>query len=29
MQDYAGYKLHPWVHLQLNVPVAYDELSAQ
>lgn len=27
MPDYAGYKLHPWVHLQVNVPNAYDELS--
>lgn len=29
MPDYAGYKLHPWVHLQVNVPVAHDELSAK
>jgi glyoxylase-like metal-dependent hydrolase (beta-lactamase superfamily II) len=28
MPDYAGYKLHPWVHSQVNVPAAYDELSA-
>ena len=29
MTDYAGYQLHPWVHLQVNVPAAYDELSVQ
>ena len=29
MPDYAGYKLHPWVHLQVNVPAAYDELSGK
>jgi len=29
MTDYAGYQLHPWVHLQVNVPAAYDELSHQ
>jgi len=29
MLDYAGYQLHPWVHLQVNVPAAYDELSNQ
>jgi glyoxylase-like metal-dependent hydrolase (beta-lactamase superfamily II) len=28
MPEYAGYKLHPWVHLQVNVPAAYDELTA-
>jgi glyoxylase-like metal-dependent hydrolase (beta-lactamase superfamily II) len=27
MPNYAGYKLHPWVHLQVNVPAAYAELS--
>jgi glyoxylase-like metal-dependent hydrolase (beta-lactamase superfamily II) len=27
MTEYDGYKLHPWVHLQVNVPAAYDELS--
>jgi glyoxylase-like metal-dependent hydrolase (beta-lactamase superfamily II) len=29
MSDYAGYALHPWVHLQVNVPAAYSELTAQ
>jgi len=29
MSDYAGYQLHPWVHVQVNVPAAYDELSDQ
>ena len=29
MTDYAGYQLHPWVHLQVYVPAAYDELSNQ
>jgi glyoxylase-like metal-dependent hydrolase (beta-lactamase superfamily II) len=29
MEDYAGYVLHPWVHVQVNVPAAYGELSAQ
>ena len=29
MEEYAGYKLHPWVHLQVNVPAAYDELSRE
>jgi glyoxylase-like metal-dependent hydrolase (beta-lactamase superfamily II) len=29
MADYAGYALHPWVHLQVNVPAAYGELSAK
>lgn len=29
MEEYAGYKLHPWVHVQVNVPAAYDELSKQ
>jgi glyoxylase-like metal-dependent hydrolase (beta-lactamase superfamily II) len=27
MTEFDGYKLHPWVHLQVNVPAAYDELS--
>ncbi|MEM7584045.1 MAG: MBL fold metallo-hydrolase [Acidobacteriota bacterium] len=27
MQEYAGYKLHSWVHLQVNVTAAYDELA--
>lgn len=27
MVEYAGYALHPWVHVQVNVPAAYDELS--
>lgn len=29
MPGYAGYQLHPWVHVQVNVPAAYDELSSQ
>ena len=29
MPGYADYQLHSWVHLQLNVPAAYDELSNQ
>ena len=29
MPDYAAYQLHPWVHLQVNVTAAYDELSNQ
>ena len=27
MAEYTGYKIYPWVHLQVNVPAAYDELS--
>jgi len=27
MKAYAGYKLHPWVHSQVNVPAAYAELK--
>jgi glyoxylase-like metal-dependent hydrolase (beta-lactamase superfamily II) len=27
MPEYTGYKIYPWVHLQVNVPAAYDELS--
>lgn len=27
MEEYAGYKLHPWVHVQVNVPAAFEELS--
>lgn len=27
MEDYAGYKLHGWVHAQVNVPAAYEELK--
>jgi glyoxylase-like metal-dependent hydrolase (beta-lactamase superfamily II) len=27
MPEYAGYALHPWVHVQVNVPAAYDELT--
>lgn len=27
MPEYSGYALHPWVHMQVNVPAAYEELS--
>lgn len=27
MPEYEGYKIYPWVHLQVNVPAAYEELS--
>jgi glyoxylase-like metal-dependent hydrolase (beta-lactamase superfamily II) len=27
MTEFDGYKLHPWVHVQVNVPAAYDELK--
>jgi glyoxylase-like metal-dependent hydrolase (beta-lactamase superfamily II) len=27
MPEYEGYKIYPWVHTQVNVPAAYDELS--
>jgi len=26
MAEYAGYKIFPWVHAQINVPKAYNEL---
>ncbi len=26
MTKYDGYKIYPWIHLQVNVPKAYDEL---
>jgi glyoxylase-like metal-dependent hydrolase (beta-lactamase superfamily II) len=29
MEDYAGYKLHGWVHAQVNVPAAYKELGGK
>ena len=28
MTDYNGYKLYPWVHAQINVPKAYQELKS-
>ena len=27
MKEYEGYKIYPWVHLQVNAPAAYDELN--
>ena len=29
MKEYEGYRIYPWVHLQVNVPAAYDELSTK
>jgi hypothetical protein len=26
MTAYSGYKIFPWVHVQINVPKAYNEL---
>ena len=28
MTDYNGYKPYPWVHAQINVPKAYQELKS-
>ena len=28
MKQYAGYKIFPWVHSQINVPKTYGELKA-
>jgi cyclase len=27
MKEYEGYRIYPWVHLEINVPAAYEELS--
>ncbi len=27
MKEYDGYKIYPWVHAQINVPKAYQELK--
>jgi cyclase len=27
MKQYAGYKIYPWVHSQINVPKTYEELK--
>jgi glyoxylase-like metal-dependent hydrolase (beta-lactamase superfamily II) len=29
MKEYEGYRIYPWVHLQVNVPAAYDELRTK
>ena len=29
MKEYEGYKIYPWVHVQVNVPAAYDELTTK
>ena len=28
MPEYSAYKLFPWVHVQINVPKAYEEVKA-
>ena len=27
MKAYAGYKIFPWVHSQINVPKTYEEMK--